>query len=59
MLHRPTLLPLPAALLRLALGEAADGLLLASQRVRPAKLAASGFRFADPELEPALRRMLE
>jgi hypothetical protein len=59
VLHRPTLLPLPAALLRLALGEAADGLLLASQRVRPAKLAASGFRFADPELEPALRRMLE
>jgi hypothetical protein len=49
----------PAALLRLALGEAADELLLAGQRVRPAKLAASGFRFRDPELEPALRRLLE
>ena len=59
VLRRPALLPVPAALLRLALGEAADELLLASQRVRPAKLAASGFRFADPELEPALRRMLE
>ncbi len=59
VLRRPALLPVPAALLRLALGEAADALLLASQRVRPAKLAASGFRFADPELEPALRRMLE
>ncbi|HTO07313.1 MAG TPA: TIGR01777 family oxidoreductase [Myxococcota bacterium] len=57
-LHRPAVLPLPAALLRLALGEAADGMLLASQRVRPAKLLASGFRFQDPELEPALRKLL-
>jgi hypothetical protein len=59
VLRRPALLPVPAALLRLALGEAADELLLAGQRVRPAKLAASGFRFRDPELEPALRRLLE
>ncbi|MFI5315589.1 MAG: TIGR01777 family oxidoreductase [Myxococcota bacterium] len=58
VLHRPAFLPVPAALLRLALAEAADELLLASQRVRPAKLAASGFRFSDPELEGALRRIL-
>jgi hypothetical protein len=58
VLRRPAFLPVPAALVRLALGEAADGMLLASQRVRPAKLAASGFQFQDPELEPALRRML-
>jgi hypothetical protein len=58
VLRRPALLPVPAALLRLALGQAADELLLASQRVRPAKLAASGFRFRDAELEPALRRLL-
>jgi uncharacterized protein len=58
VLHRPALLPVPAALLRLALGEAADEMLLASQRVRPAKLEGSGFAFQDPELAPALRRML-
>jgi uncharacterized protein (TIGR01777 family) len=58
VLRRPAFLPIPAALLRLALGEAADELLLGGQRVRPAKLAASGFRFRDAELEPALRRLL-
>ncbi|HTO68308.1 MAG TPA: TIGR01777 family oxidoreductase [Myxococcota bacterium] len=58
VLRRPAFLRTPAFVLRLALGEAADELLLASQRVRPAKLLASGFRFADPELEPALRRLL-
>ena len=58
VLRRPALLPVPGALLRLALGEAADELLLGGQRVRPAKLVASGFQFADPELEPALRRLL-
>ena len=58
VLRRPALLPVPAALVRLAFGEAADDMLLASQRVRPAKLAASGFQFQDPELEPALRGML-
>jgi uncharacterized protein (TIGR01777 family) len=59
VLRRPAFLPVPAALLRLALGEAANETVLASQRVRPAKLVASGFRFGDPELEPALRRLLE
>lgn len=59
VLRRPALLPVPASLLRFAMGEAADELLLAGQRVRPAKLVASGFRFRDPELEPALRRLLE
>jgi hypothetical protein len=58
VLRRPAFLPVPAALLRLALGEAANETVLASQRVRPAKLLASGFRFADAELELALRRIL-
>ena len=57
-LGRPAFLRVPAAALRLALGQAADEMLLASQRVRPAKLLASGFRFRDPELEPALRQLL-
>jgi len=59
VLRRPALLPVPAGLLRFALGEAADEVLLASQRVRPAKLVATGFRFGDAQLEPALRRLFE
>jgi len=58
VLRRPALLPIPARLLRFALGAAADELVLAGQRVRPAKLVASGFGFRDAELEPALRRIL-
>jgi uncharacterized protein len=58
VLGRPALLPAPAFALRLALGSLADELLLASIRVEPAVLASRGFRFADPELEGALRRML-
>lgn len=59
VLRRPALLPVPAQLLRLALGELADEALLASQRVRPAKLVVSGFQFRDSLLEPALRRLFQ
>jgi hypothetical protein len=58
VLGRPTIFPLPACAARLALGEMADELLLASQRVVPAKLQASGFSFKYPELVPALRQLL-
>jgi uncharacterized protein len=57
-LHRPTILPTPAFLLRLALGEMADEMLLSSARVLPRKLQQAGYPFRDPDLEPALRRML-
>src|SRR5438876_4138316 len=40
VLSRPTVFPMPAAAARLALGEMANELLLASARVEPAKLAA-------------------
>jgi hypothetical protein len=58
VLNRPTLVPAPAPMLRLALGEMADELLLASSRVVPERLSATAFPFRDPELEPALRHML-
>lgn len=58
VLGRPTLLPAPRALVRLALGEMADELLLASMRVRPNRLLESGYTFRDPDLEGALRRLL-
>jgi uncharacterized protein (TIGR01777 family) len=58
VLGRPTLFPMPACAARLAFGQMADELLLASQRVEPAKLLASGYRFRFPDLESALRHVL-
>jgi uncharacterized protein (TIGR01777 family) len=58
VLSRPTFLPVPAFGVRLAFGEMADSLLLASQRVEPAVLKARGFRFSFPRLEPALKHIL-
>lgn len=59
VLHRPTLFAVPAPAARIALGELADALLLASQRMRPAKLEATGYRFRHPHLEAALRQILK
>jgi uncharacterized protein (TIGR01777 family) len=58
VLSRPTIFPMPAFAARLALGEMADELLLASTRVVPSKLIQAGFQFAYPQLEPALRHVL-
>jgi len=57
-LHRPALFPAPAFALRLALGEMADALLLVSQKVLPAKLVNSGYRFLQPELADGLEKVL-
>ena len=58
VLSRPTLFPLPAFAARIALGEMANELLLASTRVEPAKLLSSRFGFRHRELESALRDLL-
>jgi uncharacterized protein (TIGR01777 family) len=58
VIKRPTLFPLPAFAARLALGEMADALLLASARVEPAKLVASRFVFKHRQLEHTLRSIL-
>lgn len=58
VMGRPAFMPTPAAALRLALGEAAD-LVLMSGRVLPAALGASGFTFSEPSLEGALRAELD
>ncbi len=57
-LSRPAFMTVPAAVLRLALGEAADELLLGGARVSSRKLESSGYRFRDPDLDAALRRIL-
>jgi uncharacterized protein (TIGR01777 family) len=54
VLHRPFWLPTPAAPVRLALGEQAD-ILLEGQRVAPAHLLATGFRFRFPDARSALQ----
>ncbi|NIP86553.1 MAG: TIGR01777 family protein [Planctomycetales bacterium] len=58
VLGRPTIFPMPAFAARLALGEMANDLLLASARVVPAKLNGSGYTFRYPDLEGALRHVL-
>lgn len=58
VLRRPTVFPVPAFGARLLMGEMADALLLSSARVAPAALAADGYQFRQPELEPALRSLL-
>jgi uncharacterized protein (TIGR01777 family) len=57
-LRRPALFPLPAPVARLALGEMADALLLASARVHPAALERLGYEFRIPDLEDAIRQSL-
>lgn len=56
-LQRPALLPVPAGLLKLALGEMAE-LLLGGQRVLPERIEKAGYRFKFPSLDAALRDVL-
>ncbi len=58
-LRRPAFFPVPALALRLAFGKmAAEELLLASQRVEPQKLGASGYAFRFRELRAALENLV-
>ena len=54
VLHRPAIFATPEFALKLALGEMAGALLLASQRVLPAQLENLGYKFVHPELGSAL-----
>ncbi len=58
VLRRPTAFPVPAWLLRLALGQMAQELLLSGACVRPTRLQAAGFSFRLGDLETALRFQL-
>lgn len=57
VLHRPAVLRMPGAALRLVLGEAAQ-VLLGGQRVLPQRARELGYRFRCPELAAALRASL-
>jgi uncharacterized protein (TIGR01777 family) len=56
VMHRPAIAPVPAFAIRLLFGDdQAREFVMASQRVQPKALAASGFVFRHPELDGALR----
>jgi uncharacterized protein len=59
VLERPAIFPMPAFAARLAFGQMADELLLASQRVEPAALVASGYPFQFSDLAKALDDLLK
>jgi uncharacterized protein len=60
VLHRPAVLPVPPLALRVAFGrEAAAEAMLSGTRIVPARLLEAGFKFQYPELEPALRHVLQ
>ncbi|MNY50700.1 Epimerase family protein [compost metagenome] len=56
-LHRPALLPVPAVVLRIGLGEL-SGLLLGGQRALPVRLSEAGFAFRFTDLDTALADLL-
>ncbi|MDD7804251.1 MAG: TIGR01777 family oxidoreductase [Endozoicomonas sp. (ex Botrylloides leachii)] len=53
VLHRPALIPMPAAILRWLLGESSS-LLIGGQSVSPNRLINSGFSFIYPDISSAL-----
>ena len=54
-LHRPTIFPLPAWIVRTLLGEMGGELLLTSIRAEPAKLKTAGYTFVHSDLRDAIR----
>lgn len=59
VLRRPAIAPVPKLALSIRFGrEMAEEMLLAGQRVLPARLEAAGFTFAHPDLTTALRAVL-
>jgi uncharacterized protein len=58
VLGRPAIVPVPAFALRMAFGSDGAAMLEGGQRVVPERLVASGFQFAFPTIESALRHLL-
>lgn len=59
VLHRPTIIPVPAFGIKLLFGEMGETLLLEGCRVIPQKLQENGFEFGFPDLENALKHVLK
>ena len=59
VLSRPAIFPVPAFAVKAAFGEMGESVLLASQRVEPARLVASGYPFRRSELRASLESTLK
>lgn len=59
VMHRPTVLPMPAFVVRGLFGEMGEALMLSSSVVSPDVLKTNGFSFRFPVLEPALEYLLK
>ncbi len=59
VLSRPTFIPLPGAMAKLAMGEAADEMLLSSTGAVPAVLEGLGFEWSHRDLRGALKAALD
>jgi len=59
VLNRPTFFAVPKIVARLAFGQMADELLLASQKVYPNRLINAGFHFDYPTIQETLEHCLE
>ncbi len=57
-LHRPTLLPVPAFLVKTLFGEMGEETVLSNLNVVPEKLERAGFEWVCPDIDSALRRAL-
>ena len=58
-MNRPSWFHVPGFMLKILLGEMAEGLILNGQRAIPKKLLKAGFEFNYPELEPALTEIIK
>jgi len=58
-LNRPTLLRIPEFAMKLFIGEAAEELLLVSQKMTANKLIGSGFRFRYPDLQSSINWVID
>jgi uncharacterized protein (TIGR01777 family) len=58
VLSRPAIFPVPAFVVKLAFGEMGETVLLGSQRVEPAELAAGGYQFRFSDLRASLENLL-
>jgi uncharacterized protein (TIGR01777 family) len=59
VLSRPTIFPVPEFVAKLAFGQMAEEVLLASQRVEPTKLVSNGYPFQYSDLRKALESILK
>lgn len=58
VMHRPSFFPIPRFALEMAFGEVAT-VVMDGQRMLPARLSQAGFEFRFPNLEPALKDLLQ